>query len=42
LAALAANSLKVLRLNIEVFNRSARKIGASQNGAQQRRAGALN
>ena len=42
LAALAANSLKVFRLNIEVFNRSARKIGATQNGAQQRRASALN
>jgi hypothetical protein len=29
-------------LNIEVFNRCAREIGASQNGAQQRGAGALN
>ena len=41
LAALIANSLKVLCLNIEVFNRRARQVGATQNGAQQRGAGAL-
>ena len=41
LATLATNSFKVLRLNIEVFNRCASQMSAAQNGAQQRRAGAL-
>jgi hypothetical protein len=42
LAALITNSLEVLRLNIEVFNWSASQMGATQNGAQQSRARALN
>ena len=36
LTTLIANASEVLGLNIEVFNRSACKVGATQDGAEQR------